>query len=208
MYLDVDHSLTFDVFMQAFGMSECSGPHCMATDNAFRVGSVGKTMVGCRTKIANPDADGNGEMLLGGRHVTMGYLHQPEKTLAAIDSEGWLHSEDIGRLDKDGYLFITGRLKEILITAGGENVAPVPIEDRIKKELPTVSQAVVIGDKQKFLSVLLTVKVRRKTMFIIKVGDMLENYKLYVVARLCLITNLFCNYRLKLTRNHRYLWTN
>lgn len=131
----------------------------MALDNAFRLGSVGKTMVGCRTKIGNPGADGSGEILMGGRHITMGYLNQPEKTKAAVDAEGWLHTEDIGRVDKDGYLFITGRIKEILITAGGENVAPVPIEDRIKAELPTVSQAVVIGDRLKFLSVLLTLKV-------------------------------------------------
>jgi len=146
------------VVTEAYGMSECSGPHCMATGEHFRLGSVGKTMVGCRTKIGNPDADGCGEVLMGGRHVTMGYLHQPEKTKGALDEEGWLHSEDIGRIDKDGYVFLTGRIKELLITAGGENVAPVPIEDKIKSELPAISQAVVLGDRLKFLSVLLTLK--------------------------------------------------
>jgi len=69
-----------------------------------------------------------------------------------------LHSEDIGRIDSDGFLYITGRLKEILITAGGENVAPVPIEDNLKTALPLVSQAVLLGDRLKFLSVLLTLK--------------------------------------------------
>lgn len=131
----------------------------MALESAFRIGSVGKTLEGCHTKIDNPGPDGSGEILLGGRHVTMGYLNQPEKTKKAIDPDGWFHTEDIGRLDEDGYLFITGRLKEILITAGGENVAPVPIEERVKKELPLVGEAVVLGDKLKFLSVLLTVKV-------------------------------------------------
>ena len=97
---------------------------------------------------------------MSGRHVSMGYLFQPEKTAATIDSEGWLHSEDVGHIDKDGFVFITGRLKELLITAGGENVAPVPIEDRIKHELPIISQALVLGDRLKFLSVLLTLKVR------------------------------------------------
>lgn len=146
------------VVTEAYGMSECSGPHCMATGSAYRIGSVGKTMVGCKTKISNPDKDGNGEILMGGRHVCMGYLNQEDKTRAALDDEGFMHSEDIGRLDADGFLFITGRLKEILITAGGENVAPVPIEDTIKGELPLVSQAVVIGDKLRFLSTLLTLK--------------------------------------------------
>ncbi|CAG7784884.1 unnamed protein product [Allacma fusca] len=146
------------VVTEVYGMSECSGPHCMAIDSAFRIGSCGKTLPGCVTQIRSPDADGNGEILMGGRHVSMGYLHQLEKTRAAIDSDGWLHSEDIGHVDSDGYLFITGRLKELLITAGGENVAPVPIEDNIKHELPFVSQAVVLGDRLKFLSILLTLK--------------------------------------------------
>jgi len=139
-------------------MSECSGPHAMATPQAFRLGSVGRTMEGCVTKIATPDKDGNGEILMGGRHVFMGYLNQESKTKAALDEEGWLHSEDIGRVDSDGFLFITGRLKELLITAGGENVAPVPLEDTIKGELPIVSQCVVLGDKLRFLSTLLTFK--------------------------------------------------
>lgn len=147
-------------------MSESSGPHCMATGDSYRLGSVGRTMVGCTTRIANPDADGNGEIVMGGRHITMGYLNQKAMTEETLDSDGSMHTGDVGRLDKDGFLFITGRLKEILITAGGENVAPVPIEDRIKSELPVVSQAVVLGDKLKFLSVLLTLKVRLETIFI------------------------------------------
>jgi len=114
--------------------------------------------MGATTHLANPDADGNGEVCMGGRHVQMGYLSQPEKTKAAIDDDGWLHSEDIGKLDEDGYLYITGRLKELLITAGGENVAPVPIEDNVKTALPFVSQAVLLGDRLKFLSILLTIK--------------------------------------------------
>jgi long-chain-fatty-acid--CoA ligase ACSBG len=89
----------------------------------------------------------------------MGYFNSEDKTREAIDSEGWYHTGDLGRIDSDGYLFITGRIKELIITAGGENVAPVPIEDRIKKELPFVSNALVIGDRQLHLSVLLTLKV-------------------------------------------------
>lgn len=142
-------------------MSETSGPHAMGVPDPgmFRFKSVGKTIFGCETKIANPGPDGQGEILMRGRHITMGYLHLPEVTMAAIDDEGWLHSEDVGYVDSDGFLFVTGRLKEILITAGGENVAPIPIEERIAYEIPAVSQAVVIGDKLKFLSALLTLKV-------------------------------------------------
>ena len=81
-----------------------------------------------------------------------------EKTAEALDAQGWLRSGDVGRLDADGFLFITGRIKELLITAGGENVAPVPIEDRVKECVPAVANAMLIGDKRKFLSILLTLK--------------------------------------------------
>ena len=115
----------------------------------------------------------------------MGYLNNEEKTKEAIDDEGWLHSGDIGRIDEDGFLYITGRIKgnmklfmwvqlclncliaifpELIITAGGENMAPVPIEDRIKKELPFLSNVMVIGDKKKFVSCLVTLKVAKSTL--------------------------------------------
>ena len=96
---------------------------------------------------------------MNSRNVTMGYLNCPEKTKETIDGEGWLHSGDIGCLDDDGYLTITGRIKELIITAGGENVPPLVIEEAIKKELPCISNAVVIGDQKKYLTCLLTLKV-------------------------------------------------
>jgi long-chain-fatty-acid--CoA ligase ACSBG len=89
----------------------------------------------------------------------MGYLNNEEKVKETIDEDGWIHTGDVGKVDQDGFFYITGRIKEILITAGGENVAPVPIEENIKENLPLVSQAMVIGDKRKFLSVLLTLQV-------------------------------------------------
>jgi long-chain-fatty-acid--CoA ligase ACSBG len=81
-----------------------------------------------------------------------------EKTMESIDAEGWLHSGDVGRVDEHGMLFITGRIKELLITAGGENIPPVPIEEDIKAAAPAVSNFVVIGDQKKYLTALVTLK--------------------------------------------------
>lgn len=83
------------------------------------------TIPGLKTKILNPAPDGQGELCMYGRHVFMGYINEPEKTAEVIDSEGWLHTGDLGRIDEKGFLYITGRLKELLITAGGENIPPV-----------------------------------------------------------------------------------
>lgn len=114
----------------------------------------------------------------------MGYLNDEEKTMEAIDDEGWLHSGDIGKVDKDGFLYITGRIKgiviargalvcgffishvapELIITSGGENIAPVPIENRIKTELPFLSNVFVIGDQRKYLSCLVTILVSHVTV--------------------------------------------
>ena len=99
-----------------------------------------------------------GEILVKGRNVMMGYLNSEDKTSETIKNSGWLRSGDLGTMDEQGYLRITGRAKEILITAGGENIAPIPIEETIKKHLPCVANAMLIGDQRKFLSVLLTLK--------------------------------------------------
>lgn len=143
---------------ECYGMSESTGPHSFCTDSAHRLGSVGREMSGVQTKIDKPDEDGNGEICYFGRHVFMGYLNQDEKTKEAIDDEGWLHSGDIGKKDQDGFLYITGRIKELIITAGGENIAPVAIEDTVKEQLHCVSNCMLIGDKRKFLSMLITLK--------------------------------------------------
>ncbi|XP_039615484.1 long-chain-fatty-acid--CoA ligase ACSBG2-like [Polypterus senegalus] len=144
--------------MELYGMSESTGPHTISTAEAFRIMSCGKEISGCQTKLDKPDAEGNGEVCFWGRHVFMGYLHSEEKTKEAIDSEGWLHSGDLGKHDEDGFLYITGRIKELIITAGGENIPPVPIEDSVKEAIPIISNAMLIGDKRKFLSMLLTLK--------------------------------------------------
>uniref|UniRef100_A0A8C6ZWG7 Long-chain-fatty-acid--CoA ligase ACSBG1 n=1 Tax=Nothoprocta perdicaria TaxID=30464 RepID=A0A8C6ZWG7_NOTPE len=143
---------------EAYGMSETTGPHCLSGPYIYRQHSCGKPVPGCRVKLVNEDTEGNGEICFWGRTVFMGYLNMEDKTKEAFDEDGWLHSGDLGKLDKDGFLYVTGRIKDLIITAGGENVPPIPIEDAVKKELPIVSNAMVIGDKKKFLSMLLTLK--------------------------------------------------
>lgn len=148
--------LSLDIpIMDAFGMSESSGAHCLAIPSCFNLTSVGQTILGCKTKVVNAE-DGQGEICMYGRHVFMGYLNEPEKTNETMDSDGWLHSGDLGKIDENNFVYITGRLKELLITAGGENVPPVPIEHIVQKELQNIGYAMVIGDKKKFLSLLIT----------------------------------------------------
>ncbi|KAF4793457.1 Long-chain-fatty-acid--CoA ligase ACSBG1 [Turdus rufiventris] len=143
---------------EAYGMSETTGPHCLSGPHIYRQHSCGKPPPGCRVKLVDKDAEGNGEICFWGRTVFMGYLNMEDRTKETFDEEGWLHSGDLGKLDKDGFLYVTGRIKDLIITAGGENVPPIPIEDAVKKELPIVSNAMVIGDKKKFLSMFLTLK--------------------------------------------------
>src|SRR5678809_1616698 len=98
----------------------------------------------------------DGEICMRGRHVFQGYYKNKEATAEAIDSEGWLHSGDIGEFDRDGYLKITDRKKDLLITAGGENIAPQVLEGKLR-DIAVVAHAVVVGDRQKHLAALLTI---------------------------------------------------
>lgn len=152
-------SLNIPVY-ELYGMSESSGPHAVSIDKACKMASCGREMIGCSTKIENCDGEGNGEVCFWGRHVFMGYLNMEKMTQESLDTDGWLHSGDIGRHDDQGFLYITGRLKEIIITAGGENIPPIPLEDAVKEELSFVSNAMLVGDRCKFLSMLLTPKCK------------------------------------------------
>ncbi|XP_050345486.1 long-chain-fatty-acid--CoA ligase ACSBG2 isoform X2 [Nymphalis io] len=147
--------------MDAFGMSEAAGAHTLSIYPKFKLDSSGEILDGTETKFdGSSSVNGPGEIFMRGRHVFMGYLHDEEKTRATVDDEGWLHSGDVGRLDSNNLLYITGRIKELLITAGGENIAPVLIEQTVQSELLHVGYAVLIGDKRKFLSILLTLKAK------------------------------------------------
>jgi len=123
------------------------------------VGSGGLSLLGCKTKICNPDPDtGVGEIASTGRNVFMGYLGDPKKTEETLDDDNWVLTGDLGSMD-NGFVIIQGRMKDIIITSGGKNIAAYPIETRIKTELSQfVSNCVVVGDKQKHLSCLLTVR--------------------------------------------------
>jgi long-chain-fatty-acid--CoA ligase ACSBG len=147
------------VIMDAYGMSECAGAHSLCTNNSFRLGSVGHSLPGFLTKVDNIDSTGEGEICMGGRHVFMGYLNDPEKIKETKDENNWLHSGDLGKIDADGFIYITGRIKELVITAGGENIPPVHIEHLVKTECPALSNAMLIGDRKKYLTMLVTLKV-------------------------------------------------
>ncbi len=137
---------------EVYGMSECTGPATVSLPypNQYRTGWAGPTFMDTEMMIAE-----DGEILMRGRHVLKGYYKNEEATKETIDEDGWLHSGDVGKIDDIGFLKITDRKKELLITAGGENIAPQVLEGKLKA-IPALSQAVVIGDKRKYLSALFT----------------------------------------------------
>jgi long-chain acyl-CoA synthetase len=137
--------------LEGYGMTESSGVISVNTMDDSKIGSIGKVLQGGEVRIA-PD----GEILYRGPNVFKGYWNKPEKTAETISEDGWLHTGDIGRIDNEGYLTITGRAKDIIITAGGKNITPAEIENRLKFS-PYISDAVIIGDKRKFLSALVMI---------------------------------------------------
>ncbi|HEY6779315.1 MAG TPA: AMP-dependent synthetase/ligase [Thermoleophilaceae bacterium] len=138
--------------MEGYGMTETA---TVATVNRarggnFRFGSVGKALDGVELRIAE-----DGEVLIKGPNIFQGYYKNDEATRSTLESDGWLHTGDLGRIDEDGYLFITGRKKDIIITAGGKNITPANLENGLK-QTRWISQAVVVGDRKPYLAALLT----------------------------------------------------
>jgi long-chain acyl-CoA synthetase len=136
--------------LEVYGQSESAGPITINQPSRTRIGSVGPKLPGSSIEIAS-----DGEVLVSGPHVFLGYLHDDEATARALRG-GKLHTGDLGALDRDGFLRITGRKREILITAGGKNIAPRALETAIRKE-ELVRDAVVVGDRRRFLAALVTV---------------------------------------------------
>ena len=136
-------------FIQGYGMTETAAPMIVNWQNANRVGSVGKPGPGMGVRT-----DDDGELQVMGPNVFLGYYKNPEKTAEVKMPDGWLRTGDLGAIDDDGFVYITGRKKDIIITAGGKNVSPAPMEDIIDT-CPIVSHAVVIGDGKPFISALI-----------------------------------------------------
>ncbi len=136
--------------LEGYGMTESSGVISLNLVEDYKTGSIGKPVPGSEVRIA-----ADGEIQYRGGNVFKGYWNKPEKTAETV-VDGWLRTGDIGRIDNQGYLFITGRVKDIIITAGGKNITPAEIENRLKFS-PYISDAVVIGDKRKFLSCLIMI---------------------------------------------------
>jgi long-chain acyl-CoA synthetase len=134
---------------EVYGQSEDTGPTSFNLPGKTRIGTVGQIIKGVTVKIAD-----DGEILVRGPNVFLGYYKEPQATAETL-VDGWLCSGDLGTIDREGFLHITGRKKEIIITAGGKNIAPKNIEAALKNH-PLVSEAVVIGDRRKYLTALVT----------------------------------------------------
>jgi long-chain acyl-CoA synthetase len=135
--------------LQGYGLTETSSACTVDRPEQPRVGTVGKPLPGVEIKVAD-----NGEVLVRGRNVFQGYHRNEDATREVLGNDGWYRTEDVGTLDDDGYLRITGRQKDIIVTAGGKNVAPEPIEEHMK-EHRLISQPVLIGDDRPFVSALI-----------------------------------------------------
>jgi long-chain acyl-CoA synthetase len=136
--------------IELYGQTEVCGPTTCNPPEDNRVGTVGRALPGVRVRVA-----GDGEILVQGGNVCAGYFNDPASTSELLDVEGWMHSGDLGALDNDGYLRLTGRKKDLIITAAGQNIAPQDIEMELKNH-PLISEAVVVGEGRRYLTALLT----------------------------------------------------
>ncbi|MGB8652722.1 MAG: AMP-dependent synthetase/ligase [Mycobacteriales bacterium] len=135
--------------LEGYGLTETTAAGTVNTPAHIKIGTVGRPSPGVTVRIAE-----DGEILMAGEHILRGYWHNPGATDEAV-VDGWFHSGDIGEIDADGFVKITGRKKELIVTAGGKNVAPAVLEDRLRAH-PLVSQCMVVGDQQPFIACLVT----------------------------------------------------
>ncbi|MER7249880.1 AMP-dependent synthetase/ligase [Kribbella sp. NPDC000426] len=137
--------------LEGYGLTETTAAVAVNLPDDIRIGTVGRPLPGVTVAVAD-----DGELLFKGGQVMQGYWKNDEATAAAIDADGWFHTGDLGEFDVDGFIKITGRKKEILVTAGGKNVAPTLLEDQIRLH-PLVSQCMVVGDGKPFIAALITI---------------------------------------------------
>lgn len=170
--------------LEGYGLTETAAAISVNRFDAFKPGTVGIPVPGAEFKIAS-----DGEILTRGKMVFRGYYKNPQATAEAIDAEGWFHTGDIGEFDSEGFLRITDRKKDIIVTAGGKNVAPQNIENLIKTD-PYISQIVVHGDRRKFLSALVTLDqlqiekfAQQHSIPYVKYEDLVNSEKIYNFIR-------------------------
>ena len=144
--------------LEGWGMTETSTAATISSPEDFKIGTIGKPFPGCEIKIAE-----DGEILVKGPNVFQGYYKNEEATRETI-VDGWLHTGDLGSIDADGFITITGRKKDIIITAGGKNITPANLEGEIKQH-PLVSQCVVVGDRRPYLVALVTLDPEEATAY-------------------------------------------
>ena len=138
------------IILEGYGLTETTAGSTLNLPSALKIGSVGRPLPGTGARI-----ESDGEILLKGPHVFAGYWNNDAATAEAMTADGWFRTGDIGELDGEGYLRITGRKKELIVTAGGKNVAPAVLEDRLRAN-PIISQCVVVGDNKPYIGALIT----------------------------------------------------
>jgi long-chain acyl-CoA synthetase len=137
--------------LEGYGLTETTAALTVNLPDAQKVGTVGRPLPGTSVRVAD-----DGELLFRGGQVFTGYWHNDDATAEVLERDGWFHTGDVGEVDDEGFVRITGRKKEILVTAGGKNVAPAVLEDRLRAH-PLISQCMVVGDRQPFIAALVTI---------------------------------------------------
>jgi long-subunit acyl-CoA synthetase (AMP-forming) len=162
--LDFFESLGITI-LEIYGQSECTGPATFSLPDRYRLGRAGRAVPGTEIRIA-----ADGEILIRGPHVFLGYYKDEAATREVVDEDGFLHTGDVGDLDGDGFLRVSDRKKELIITSGGKNIGPQVLEGRFK-QIPAVSQAVVVGERRNYVTALFTLDPQRTPAVAASVGS-------------------------------------